>query len=72
MQIKQFDELELEFEQAGFNLDKIGSLISILLDCVLNGNDIKQRDIQNLMLVINEEVSILKEKFNLIESKLNF
>lgn len=66
MKVKDFDELEKQFNNAAANLDSIESLSVILLDCIYENKDLKSKDIQNLMDVLNEKITDLKEKFNLI------
>lgn len=67
MQIKNLDELEKSFNDAFGNLDNIESLSRILIGCMYENSDLKPKDIQNLILTLNEKILELKQKFNLIE-----
>lgn len=67
MQIKDLDDLEKSFNEAFRNLDNIESLSRILIDCMYENSDLKPKDIQNLILTINEKILELKQKFNSIE-----
>lgn len=67
MQIKNIDELEKSFNDAFGNLDNIESLSRILIGCMYENSDLKPKDIQNLILTLNEKILELKQKFNLIE-----
>lgn len=67
MQIKDLDDLEKSFNEAFCNLDNIESLSRILIDCMYENSDLKPKDIQNLILTINEKILELKQKFNSIE-----
>lgn len=66
MQIKDLDELEIQLNQIACNLDKIESLSNILLDCVRGGDNLKSKDIENLTSVLDEKITKLKERFNLL------
>lgn len=70
MQIKDFDELEKQFNEAFCNLDNIESLSKILIGCIYKDSELKPKDIQNLISVLHEKIIILKEKFSLIEKEL--
>lgn len=70
IKIKDFDELENEFNEISIRLSHIESLSRILLDCIVNCEDFKPCDIENLTSVLKEKVINLKEKFNLIENEL--
>lgn len=70
MRIKDFDELEKQFNEAFCNLDNIESLSKILIGCIYEDSELKPKDIQNLISVLHEKIIILKEKFSLIEKEL--
>lgn len=69
MKIKDFDELENQFNEINIRLSQIDSLSKILLDCLINCEDYKPTDIQSLTLVLKEKIASIKEKFILIEQK---
>lgn len=67
MRIKDFDKLEDSFNEAFCNLDNIESLSRILVGCIYENSDLKPKDVQNLISVLNEKILELKQKFNSIE-----
>lgn len=70
MQIKDFDELELKLNEIGYGLDKIKSLSKILCESMYETYNFKSADMQNLILVLDEKIIEIKEKFNLIGKEL--
>lgn len=64
---KNFDELEKQFNDAFCELDSIESLSRILIGCIYEDSDLKPKDVQNLISVLNEKILELKQKFNSIE-----
>jgi len=71
MQIKDLEELENQLNEVGCGLDNIKSLSRILLDCIHGGDNLKPQDVANLTYVLDEKITSLKEKFNLIAKELN-
>lgn len=71
MQIKDLEELEIHLNEIGARLNQVESLSKILLDCICSNDNLKPRDAENLISVLSEKITKVKEKFNLIEQELN-
>lgn len=72
MKLTALEELENQLNEIGVRLCLVESLSKILLKCIYEKYDLKSKDIQNLICVLNEKISNLKEHFNLIEQELIF
>ena len=69
MQIKNLDELEKQLSQVTWNLDEIESL-SKILHGFFEGTDLKSKDAANLSEILNERITLLKNKFSSIIEEL--
>lgn len=65
MQIKDFDEIENRFNEINICFTHLESLSKVLLDLLCNEEEI--RDVESITSVLQEKITALKLKFNIIE-----
>lgn len=65
MQIKDFDEIENRFNEINICFTHLESLSKVLLDLLCNEEEI--RDVESITSVLQEKITDLKLKFNIIE-----
>ena len=67
MKKRQFKKIEKQMINVGINLNKIESLSRILHYCTISDENLKNWDTQNLSLILLENLTATKQKFNNIE-----